>query len=153
MVAGAAYSYISGIWLADIPHQRIGFSPLYLYLILMKHEKSLETIIVLALAFLVLALWRHIPVLFYVSAGLLVLPLISKKATNLIGQAWMGFSQVLGAVMNHILLFLMYYLVLFPLSLLQKLSGKNQILKKSDGDSYFHKRNHTYSAKDVDHPW
>lgn len=119
----------------------------------MSREKALESIIVLALASLLFYLWSDIIWLIYVSVGLLAIALISKKITVIIGKIWLTFSHWLGMIMNYIILSLIYYLVLFPLALLQRLTGKNQILKKENPDSYFHKRKHLFTSKDIDHLW
>ncbi|MBS2098164.1 SxtJ family membrane protein [Carboxylicivirga linearis] len=116
----------------------------------MSREKSLETIIVLALVSLIISLWRDIHWLIYVSIGFLVVALASKKITNLIGKSWFGFSHYFGIVMNHIILFIIFFLFLLPLSLLQKLMRKKQSKKDT---SYFQKRNHWFSVKDIEHPW
>ncbi|MBN2164796.1 MAG: hypothetical protein JW717_00800 [Marinilabiliaceae bacterium] len=119
----------------------------------MSREKALETIIVLAFVLLLIYLWRDIEWLIFVSAGLLILPIISKKATILVSKVWHGFSNYFGIFMNHIIIFIIFYLFLFPLSQLQKLSGKNQILKKKNSVTYFHKRNHLFSLRDIERPW
>ncbi|MEN3325069.1 hypothetical protein VP395_15130 [Mariniflexile soesokkakense] len=119
----------------------------------MKWEKSLETIIVLALASLVASLWFSASWLIYISIGLLSISFISKKLTTLIGKGWFGFSEYLGIVMNYVIMFIIFYLFLCPLSFFQRFFGRNQILKKGEFDSHFVKRNHLYVRKDIEHPW
>jgi len=116
----------------------------------MSREKALETIIVLALVTLIVSLWRDINWLIYVSIGFLVIALASKKLTSLIGKGWFAFSHYFGIVMNHIILFIIFFLFLLPLSQLQKLMGKKQ---NKEDSSYFQKRNHLFTTKDVEHPW
>ena len=119
----------------------------------MNREKSLETIVVLALASIIASLWLHISWIIYVAIGLLVVSIISKKLTTFIGKVWLSFSNYLGVVMNYVLMFVIFYLFLVPLSFFQRLAGKNQILNKRNGNSHFHKRNHLYSKKDIENPW
>ncbi|MBZ9630273.1 hypothetical protein LB465_05725 [Salegentibacter sp. LM13S] len=119
----------------------------------MKKEKAFETIIVLALAALICFLFYQKIWLIYLSVALLVIPIISVKVTLIIAQIWFGFSNYLALVMNYVLMFICFYLFLVPLSFLQRLFGGNQILKKQEGDSYFHKRNHLFTSEDINKPW
>lgn len=119
----------------------------------MPEKKSLETIIVLALAAIVAYVWLEIDWLIYVSMGLMAIALMSKKLTKWIGIGWFSFSHYLGLVMNYVIMFIIYFLFLCPLAFLQHLMNKNQMRKDRKTDSYFHNRNHLYSEKDIDHPW
>lgn len=116
-------------------------------------EKSFETIIVLALASLIAFLTFDVNWLIYLALLLLFIAVVSKKLTFIIGEIWFSFSFYLGLVMNCIIMFFIFYLILTPLSFFQKLSGNNQLLKKGSGDSYFNKRNHLYIKKDIEKPW
>ena len=91
--------------------------------------------------------------LVYFAVVLLTIPLISKKVAFILAKGWFAFSEYLGAVMNYIIIFICFYFFLVPLSFLQKMFGKNQILKKPQGDTYFHKRKHLFTADDIDKPW
>ncbi|MDT0687842.1 hypothetical protein [Autumnicola psychrophila] len=119
----------------------------------MKKEKAYETIIVLALVGLICFLVYGNIWLIYLSVAFLAIPLISIKAALIIVKIWFRFSDYLGFVMNYFIMFICFYIFLVPLSSLQKIFGKNQILQKEKGDSYFHKRNHLFTSKDIDKPW
>ncbi|MGE5943424.1 MAG: SxtJ family membrane protein [Flavobacteriales bacterium] len=119
----------------------------------MNREKALETVIVLALVSLLAFLKFHLVWFIYLAIGLLIISLLSKKLTFAIGKGWFSFSYYLGVIMNTFIMFLIFYLVLVPLSFFQRLVGNNQILKKNKNNSYFHKRNHCFVSKDIDRPW
>ncbi|ASV32417.1 hypothetical protein [Maribacter cobaltidurans] len=119
----------------------------------MTKEKGLETVLVLALVSLLVYVKFDLDWLLYVVFILLAIGILSKKLTLLIGKAWFTFSQYFGMVMNYLIMALIFYIVLTPLSFFQKLLGKNQILKKGTSESYFHHRNHTFSLKDIQKPW
>ena len=54
-------------------------------------------------------------------------------------RGWMRVGLILGSVNTHIILFLLYYLVFFPIGLWLKLLGKDpmkQVLTPSPNDSY-----------------
>ena len=124
-------------------------------------EKVLETIGVLALACLVAGhLMRHRPVAgkgFLAAATLLLaLGLFVKPAGALIARAWLKFGGLLGAVNSRIILGAIFYLFLTPIALLARLTrGDFLNLKKRDGAdrSYWHARNHAYSAEDIGKLW
>ncbi|PKQ45165.1 SxtJ family membrane protein [Confluentibacter flavum] len=119
----------------------------------MSREKGLETIIILALASLIVYLKFDTNWAIYLALGLLVLSFISKKITIIIAETWFSFAHYLGLVMNQIIMFIIFYMVLIPLSFFQRLMGSNQILKKNKSNSYFHKRNHLFTTKDIERPW
>ncbi|WP_318311786.1 hypothetical protein [Flagellimonas crocea] len=119
----------------------------------MTREKGLETILVLVLVSLILFLKFDTKWLLYLSMVLLVVSVISTKATIFVGKIWFSFSHYLGMVMNALIMFLIFYIILTPLSFFQKLARKNKILQKPDGETYFHQRNHIYTTKDIEKPW
>lgn len=119
----------------------------------MNKEKAFETIIVLTLVSIICYLLFKEKWIFYISIILLVIPIISTKLALLIGKIWLSFSEYLGLIMNFILMSISFFIFLIPLSFLQRLFGKNQILKKQKGNSYFIKREHLFTSKDIKNPW
>jgi hypothetical protein len=123
-------------------------------------EKVLETIGVLALACLVvghLATKPGIKSGFLAAATLLLAAgLFVKPAGALIARAWLKFGGALGAVNSRIILGAIFYLFLTPIALLARLTrGDFLHLKKREGAdrSYWHARNHTYTAEDISKLW
>jgi len=123
-------------------------------------EKVLETIGVLALACLVvghLATKPGIKSWFLAAAALLLAAgLFVKPAGALIARAWLKFGGALGAVNSRIILGAIFYLFLTPIALLARLTrGDFLHLKKREGAdrSYWHARNHTYTAEDISKLW
>jgi len=126
----------------------------------LSREKVLETIGVLALACLVVGHLAKRPGLkagFLAAAALLLaVGLFVKPAAALIARAWLKFGGLLGAVNSRIILGAIFYLFLTPISLLARLTrGDFLHLKKRDGAdrSYWHARNHAYTADDIGKPW
>ena len=119
----------------------------------MNREKAFETIIVLALASLIVSIWLNVEWLVYVTMAFLIIGVVSKSTAMAIAKIWLGFSRYLGVVMNFVLMFVIFYLILIPLALLQRMFGRNQISRKNNENTHFHLRNHRYSSKDIDNPW
>ena len=119
----------------------------------MNKEKDLETVIVLALASLIIYIKFDANWGIYLAMGFLALAIISKKAINILSKIWFSFSNYLGLVMNYVIMFLIFYLILTPLSFFQRLLGKNQFHNEKKENSYFHKCNHLYGINDIEKPW
>jgi hypothetical protein len=123
-------------------------------------EKVLETIGVLALACLVVGHLAKRPGLKVGSLAaatlLLAVGLFVKPAGALIARAWLKFGGLLGAVNSRIILGAIFYLFLTPIALLARLTrGDFLHLKKRAGAdrSYWHARNHAYTAEDISKLW
>ena len=116
-------------------------------------EKAVETIMVLVLVLLIAYFKFQENTLLYVATGLLVMALISTSFSVFIARIWFGFSHYFGLVMNVIVLGSIFYIFLTPLAFFQGLFGSNQIGNKHKNDSFFIKRNHKFSLKDIEKPW
>ncbi len=118
-----------------------------------ERRKELETILVIVLG-LALVYWlkRKETLLWCALAigagGVLVAP-VAKG----IHWGWMRLSMLMGAVSGRVLLTVVYILVLVPLSVIARLSGKLTLRLKPGGRSYFKERDHLYRKEDMTHPW
>lgn len=69
---------------------------------------------------------------------------------------WLGFSELLGAVMSKVLLSIVFFGVVTPIAIFRRLAGKDSLklraFKKSK-DSVMVERNHTFSARDLERPY
>jgi hypothetical protein len=121
-------------------------------------EKVLETIGVLALACLVAGHLAKRPGLkaglLAAAALLLAAGLFVKPAGALIARAWLKFGGALGAVNSRIILGVIFYLFLTPIAVLARLTRGDFLgLKKRPGGSYWHVRDHAYTAEDIGKLW
>jgi hypothetical protein len=90
------------------------------------------------------------------AALLLAVGLFVKPAGALIARAWLKFGGALGAVNSRIILGVIFYLFLTPIALLARLTrGDFLDLKKREGAdrSYWHARNHAFTAEDIGKLW
>jgi hypothetical protein len=60
---------------------------------------------------------------------------------------WIG--RKIGAVNGTILLFVIYYLLLVPIALLSRITGKDELRLKAPERSNFIEQKHSYSADDL----
>lgn len=121
---------------------------------LIKRSKSLETIIVLALASVLVFIIFDLKTFLYVGLGFLIIGIISKSATQLIHFLWMKFADILSYISSRIILSFVFYIILTPISLLYRISKKKALFSKAQSaSSNFIERNHLYTKKDIENPW
>ncbi len=125
--------------------------PIYLYFILMK-IKSNPSLTVLSIIFglLVFNYFLDNKIIFYLSIIISGIGVFSSKTSLILEKIWFKISYILSQIIPNILLFLLFFLILTPLSFLSKIfrakSGfnlkKNQITmfvklnKKFNKDSF-----------------
>ena len=103
----------------------------------MKSDTSKSTILVISMGFLVLHLiffwqWAVIVALLVGIVGI-VSTFLSKK----IEWGWMKLSKFMGYIISNILLSIVFFLILFPISLLSKLFTKDPLMRSKEYSSYF----------------
>ena len=103
----------------------------------MKKDTSKSTMLIISMGFLFLWLvfsWKwSVIVSFATGVTGIASPFLSRK----IEWAWMKLAHILGYIVPNILLTLAFYLFLFPLSLLSKLSRKDPLMLSKKHKSYF----------------
>lgn len=67
---------------------------------------------------------------------------------------WMKLTWVLSLIVPNILLSLIFFLFLFPIALLMKLTGKKNFLQlKDQGNSTWIAQTKAFDAKSMEYPW
>ncbi|MBN2109404.1 MAG: hypothetical protein JW832_18395 [Deltaproteobacteria bacterium] len=73
-----------------------------------------------------------------------------------VGKLWFGLSHVLGTVMSKVVLSILFFILVTPIGLVRRFLGSDALLLKKwkkDQASVFKVRNHTFTAKDIQHPY
>ena len=115
----------------------------------MKLQKSNKSFgLLFFVVFLIIGLWPlkngdNLNVYFIAISGIfLILGLINSKLLSPLNKIWIKLGEVLGIIIAPIVMFLVYFIVLTPVSLIVRLFGKDLLgltfLKKKD--SYWIKR-------------
>jgi len=104
-------------------------------------EETLKTIIVLIAFFIILFLFTNKSYYIYISLFLLISCLFKNPVPDFIAKIWLFFSNILGKITNFILLFLVFFLVLTPLSFIRKIFNK-------EIEGYFFNKNNKSLFKD-----
>lgn len=82
-----------------------------------------------------LFLWRHpgrSPYFLWPGGALMLLGLVLPRALKWIYIAWMSIAFVLGFVMAHVILTLLFFLVITPMGLVARLTGRDFLSLKLD---------------------
>jgi hypothetical protein len=69
---------------------------------------------------------------------------------------WLGFSDLLGAVMSRVLLSIVFFAVVTPIAIFRRLAGKDSLKLrafKASKDSVMVERNHTFIGRDLERPY
>ena len=88
-----------------------------------------------------------------------VLHVVNMTAPQLYRPAavvWFGLSHVLGSVVSKVILTAVFFVVVTPIGLLRRLLGADSLqLKafKAGHGSVMHRRDHTYTGKDIEEPY
>ena len=115
----------------------------------MKHNNQNRSFgLLFFIVFLALALWpltkKNEINLYLISIALifLVLGLLNSKILSPLNKAWIKLGEILGRIIAPIVMAIVYFLILTPISLLVRLFGKDLIGMKfsSDIKSYWVKR-------------
>ncbi len=119
-------------------------------------NKSKDTGIVLALALAIYSLYTADFIYLKIGIPILAIALICPIVLYPVAWLWFGFSMILGAITSRIILSLVYFILIFPLSLLFRLFGKDDLMLrkfKKGKESVFIDRQHKFVASDLEKPF
>ena len=116
-------------------------------------NKEYATILILVLACIVAYIFSGRFVLLYISVVLGIVPILIPSVAKTIHFLWMKLSVMLGSVSATILLTLVFFVLIVPLSFIAKLTGKKFITLKRKESSYFKPRNFLYDKESMENVW
>ena len=122
----------------------------------MKGIKSdpVKTVLTITVGFLILHLVFKAPWLLLVSLIIGVIGIASTRLSRMIDFAWMKLTFVLSLIVPNILLSIIFYLFLFPVSMISKLfSSKDPLRLKNNNLSVFKTVNKEFEPSSFENPW
>lgn len=140
----------------------IGRGSVCLYSLLMKikldREKELEVMLTICVGILIVyfATGQQYRWLITIAIVMGVVGAFSKFLAAKIALAWMKLGEAMGFVMSKLILTIIFFGFLFPLATLSRFFNRGQDalqLKRKTSGSYYHERQHTYTAKDLENTW
>ena len=103
--------------------------------------------------FLIIGLWpitngENPRIIFFLFALIfLILGLINSKLLTPLNKVWVKFGELLGRIIAPIVMALVYFVILTPISLIMRIFGKDFLnLKSSEENSYWIKREKNIGA-------
>jgi hypothetical protein len=116
--------------------------------------RSLETIIILVIASLIVYWKYNIIEFLYLAFFLLIIGIIFRRIALLIHYLWMKLAVIISFFSTKIILSFIYYIILTPISFFYKLfNSKSLFSKPQSSNSNYIERNYQYSSKDIENPW
>ena len=103
----------------------------------MKTDTSKSTMLVISTGFLAMHLIFHWPWAAGVALAAGIVGIVSASLSRKIEWVWMKIGGVLGYIVPNLLLSLVYFLFLCPLSLLSRLFGRDPLMLSGKYRSYF----------------
>jgi Saxitoxin biosynthesis operon protein SxtJ len=103
----------------------------------MKKDTSKSAMLVISTGFLILYLifsWRWAVIM---SLCIGIAGILSDSLSRTIEKGWMKLAHVLGVIVSSILLGIVFYLLLFPISLLSKIFTRDTLMRSNRYSTYF----------------
>lgn len=75
------------------------------------------------------------------------------KLSVVIEKSWFKIAEILGLFIPNIILTIVFFIFLFPISLIQKFFSSDSLNLKKRSKSNYISSNKTFSPKDLKNPW
>jgi len=118
----------------------------------MDRKTNLETSLVIVTGLLIIYIlndWQSILILALVIG---IIGVFLDKPASLITWLWYKIADILGKIIPKIILGVVFFVFLFPISLLARLFN-NKKGNKNNGKSMWIERDHVYTKNDLSKPW
>lgn len=107
------------------------------------------TIGLLLVSFVFSSIWPSVVALVIAVVGLAI-----PAAGDAIIKGWLKFGHIMGYINSRILLTLVFYVYLVPMSFVYRLKNPKALdIRPNQKKSLFHERNHKYTKADLDKTW
>ena len=118
-----------------------------------ERNKAYEGVLALLLGVLLLARLHH-PMWLTVGIVLTLATLLSPWLARMVAWGWTSLAKVLGMVVSRVLLGLMFFLVVTPMALFRRITGRDTLqLRPPTTGTAFTTRAHRFTPKDLEKPW
>lgn len=118
-----------------------------------KKETSRTTLLIISAGFLLIYLVLKEDWAIYVSLAVGILGSSSLYLSKKIEWIWLKIGQILSYIVPNILLILIFFLILYPLSLISKIFTKDPLMLSSKHESYFINVDRDFDKKSMENIW
>lgn len=115
--------------------------------------QSLESCLVLATVSILIYFLKSADVFLYIALGVGITGILIRPLADRIAYGWLKLGEVLGFIVPKLVLGIIFYFFLFPVSLLYRLSKKDKLQIRHPGTSAWTERDHQYNSKDLEEIW
>ena len=120
----------------------------------MEPAQKTKSQLAIVTGFALLSVIFHIKFLLLAAIVVGLISLLFPSGGDIIVRIWTKMAEVLGSVNSKIILSLVYFVILLPVSLLYRLFNKNPLqLEKVDKESYYLPKDCKYTAQDFEKIW
>ncbi len=119
-------------------------------------DQSRDTGMAMVLLLLIAAASRKREGYVYLAIALHVINMIWPQIYRPVAVIWLGLSDLMGSVVSKILLSIVFFVVVTPIGILRRLTGKDSLKLrefKASQDSVMLERNHTFVGQDLERPY
>lgn len=119
-----------------------------------KRENTLEFFLLLVLFFIVISFLIRSGFLLYLALAFGVTGLFLNKISGWIYSGWMKFSRFIAFVVTRIVLSIIFFIVLYPVSMVYRMIKKDPLkLRAGHYQSLFEDRSRIFTQEDLDNMW
>jgi hypothetical protein len=120
----------------------------------MDRKKNLETCLVVVTGLLIIFLFKKWDLLLFIAAAIGLIGLFFNKPSSWITWLWYKIGDILGKFVSSVILSITYFIFLFPISLLYRLTTNDKMkIEKRNRKTMWHERGYSYSKDDLKKPW
>lgn len=112
-----------------------------------------KTILVIVSGLLIAFLITKYEILLNISLGLALVGVLFKKLSYMIEFFWFKIGFLLSLFVPKVILGLIFYLILFPVALLSKISSKDPLILKKSSNSTYKSINKTFKKESFINTW
>jgi hypothetical protein len=119
-------------------------------------KQLIESGIVLVIILLLLEVYSKNSIWIGISIVILFINLILPVIFYPFAFLWFNLSETLGKIVSKIVLGIIFYIIVVPIGIIRKFSGKDNLLLtkfKQDRSSVLKIRNYTYNSEDLNKPY
>jgi hypothetical protein len=119
-------------------------------------DQSRDTGMAMVLLLLIAAASRKREGYLFLAMALQVLDMTVPQIYKPVAIVWLGISDLIGSVVSKLLLSVVFFLVVTPIGLLRRITGKDSLKLrafKASKESALLERNHAFVAKDLETPY
>lgn len=116
--------------------------------------ETYKTILVITVGFIALYFVFHVNYFITIAFAISVLSIVSEWIANLISSLWLKLATLLSYIVPNIIMSLVFFLILTPIALVQKLLKKNTTFRLGDTlNSTFLYSNRSIDKTHFEKPW